>query len=78
MPAWKQMHDLQCNLQRTSDYKQRNQELLRLTEGTFKQRFSQQKATFKHRKYTNSTELSKYIWKLRDNNQDFNINNIQL
>ena len=44
-----------------------------LTEGTFKQRFSQHKATFKHRKYTNSTELSKYIWKLRDNNQDFNI-----
>ena len=38
-----------------------------LTEGTFKQRFSQHKATFKHRKYTNSTELSKYIWKLRDN-----------
>ena len=30
-----------------------------LTEGTFKQRFSQHKATFKHRKYTNSTELSK-------------------
>ena len=28
-------------------------------EGTFKQRFSQHKATFKHRKYTNSTELSK-------------------
>ena len=44
-----------------------------LTEGTFKQRFSQHKATFKHRKYTNSTELSKNIWKLRDNNQDFNI-----
>ena len=44
-----------------------------LTEGTFKQRFSQHKATFKHRKYTNNTELSKYIWKLRDNNQDFNI-----
>ena len=44
-----------------------------LTEGTFKQRFSQHKATFKHRKYTNSTELSKYIWKLRDNNQHFNI-----
>ena len=44
-----------------------------LTEGTFKQRFSQHKATFKHRKYTNSTELSKYIWKLRDNNQYFNI-----
>ena len=44
-----------------------------LTEGTFKQGFSQHKATFKHRKYTNSTELFKYIWKLCDNNQDFNI-----
>ena len=44
-----------------------------LTEGTFKQRFSQHKATFKNRKYTNSTELSKYIWQLGDNNQDFNI-----
>ena len=46
---------------------------IRLTERTFKQRFSQHKATFKHRKYTKSTELSKYIWKLRENNQDFNI-----
>ena len=27
MPVWQQMPDLQCNLQRTSDYKQRNQEL---------------------------------------------------
>ena len=42
-----------------------------LTERTFKQTFSQHK--FKHRKYTDSTELSKYIWKLRDNNQDFKI-----
>ena len=44
-----------------------------LTEGTFKQRFSQHKATLKHGKYMNSTKLSKYIWKLCDNNQDFNI-----
>ena len=44
-----------------------------LTEGTFKQRYTQHKATFKNRRYTNSTELSKHIWNLRDNNQDFNI-----
>ena len=46
---------------------------IELTEGTFKHRFSQHKATFKRRKYTNSAELSKYIWKLRDSNQDFKI-----
>ena len=44
-----------------------------LTEGTFKQRFSQHKSTFKHRKHINNTELSKYIWQLRDKKQDFNI-----
>ena len=44
-----------------------------LTEGTFKQRYTQHKATFKNRRYTNSTELSNHIWNLRDNNQNFNI-----
>ena len=44
-----------------------------LTAGTFKQRYTQHKATFKNRRYTNSTELSKHIWNLCDNNQDFNI-----
>ena len=33
-----------------------------LTEGTFKQRCTQRKSTFTHRKLSNSTELSKYIW----------------
>ncbi|KXJ26852.1 Nose resistant to fluoxetine protein 6 [Exaiptasia diaphana] len=47
-----------------------------LTEGTFKQRFSQHKSTFKHRKHINSTELSKYIWQLKDKKQDFNIKTI--
>ena len=59
------------NAQVTTKYATKN--YIGLTEGTFKQRFSQHKATFKHRKYTNGTELSKYIWKLRDNNQEFNI-----
>jgi len=44
-----------------------------LTEGTFKQRFTQHKLTFRHRKYINSTELSKYIWHLKDNSINFNI-----
>ena len=44
-----------------------------LTEGTFKQRFNQHKVTFRHRKYINSTELSKYIWHLKDNCINFDI-----
>ena len=33
-----------------------------LTEGTFKQRYTQHKLSFRIRKYSNSTELSKHIW----------------
>ena len=44
-----------------------------LTEGTSKQRFSQHKSTFMHRKHINSTKLSIYIWQLGDKKQDFNI-----
>ena len=44
-----------------------------LTGGTFKQRFTQHKHSFRHRNYMNSTELSKYIWQLRDSNKDFSI-----
>ena len=42
-----------------------------LTEGTFKQRYTQHKSTFTHRKLSNSTELSKYIWQLKDSNTSF-------
>ena len=44
-----------------------------LTEGKFKQRFTQHKHSFRHRSHMNSTELSKYIWQLRDSKKDFNI-----
>ena len=43
------------------------------TEGTFKQRFTQHKLSFKNNKYSNSTELSKYIWQLKDNNTEYQI-----
>ena len=42
-----------------------------LTEGTFKQRYTQHKSTFTHRKLSNSTELSKYIWQLKERNINF-------
>ena len=44
-----------------------------LTEGTFKQRLTQHKHSFRHRNYMNSTELSKYIWQLHDSNKEFSI-----
>ena len=44
-----------------------------VTEGTFKQRFTQHKLSFKNKKYSNSTELSKYIWQLKDNETDYRV-----
>ena len=46
----------------------------RLTEGTFKQRYTQHKLSFQNRNYSNSRELSKHIWTLKDNNTNFAIN----
>ena len=45
-----------------------------LTEGTFKQRYTQHKPSFRNGNHSNSTELSKHIWSLKDNNTDFTIN----
>ena len=44
-----------------------------LTEGPFKQRYTQHALSFRNRHYANSTELSKFIWHLKDNNTDFQI-----
>lgn len=44
-----------------------------LTEGTFKQRHTQHALSFRNRKYANSTELSKYIWTLKDKKIDYTI-----
>ena len=37
-----------------------------LSEGSFKIRHGNHKKAFKDRKYENDTELSKYVWKLKD------------
>lgn len=44
-----------------------------LTEGTFKARFSNHTNSFRHDKYRHSTELSKKVWELKDNNINFAI-----
>ena len=41
---------------------------LGVTETPSKERFSNHTWDFKHPKYRNSTELSKYIWKVKDAN----------
>ena len=45
-----------------------------LTEGTFKQCYTQHKLSFRNSNYSNSTELSKHIWTLKDNKTNFTIN----
>ncbi|KAL9959196.1 hypothetical protein ACROYT_G036291 [Oculina patagonica] len=44
-----------------------------LTENDFKTRFRNHTSSFKHAKHRNSTELSKHIWTLKDNNIDHSI-----
>ena len=44
-----------------------------MTEHSFKTRFNNHKASFKHRKHSHATVLSKYIWDLKDSNIDFSI-----
>ena len=42
---------------------------LGLAEITFKEQYSNSKSSFKNESNKNSTELSKYVWSLRDNNK---------
>ena len=44
-----------------------------MTASTFKERKRNHNKSFNHKRYSNDTELSKYIWKLNDNKQDFDI-----
>ena len=43
------------------------------TEGPFKGRYNTHTLSFRDRKYETDTELSKYIWKLKDRNEDYTI-----
>ena len=44
-----------------------------MCEPTFKERLANHKKDFKHPKYENSTELSKYIWSLKKKDIEFEI-----
>jgi 23S rRNA-/tRNA-specific pseudouridylate synthase len=45
-----------------------------MTATTFKERSANRNYTFEHKEHSNKTELSKYIWTLKDNKKYFNIN----
>ena len=57
----------------TTDKDDTGKNYIGLTEGTFKQRYTQHKLSFRNRKYANRTELAKHIWKLKDNNENYKI-----
>jgi len=44
-----------------------------LTENAFKTRYRNHTASFRNVKHRNATELSKYIWTLKDNNETYEI-----
>jgi len=44
-----------------------------LTENEFKTRYRNHTNSFRHQRHKNSTELSKHIWALKDNNTDYSI-----
>lgn len=58
----------------TNDHSKPVESYVGLTENTFKTRFNNHKSSFNNNSKRNSTELSKYIWQLKDNNTNFEIN----
>jgi hypothetical protein len=44
-----------------------------MTATTFGERDANHTSSFRHKKDSNNTELSKHIWKLKENNQDYTI-----
>ena len=55
-----------CNTNDTKRY-------MGMTSHTFKERFRNHMKSFNHKKNSNETELSKYVWHLKENNTDFTI-----
>ena len=42
-------------------------------EGEFKLCYNNHTMSFRHKKRVNNTELSKYLWKLKEENADYNL-----
>ena len=58
----------------TTDENSHGKNYLGLTEGTFKQRDNQRNSSLNNTKKINSTELSKYLWKLKSECKNYHIN----
>ena len=54
-------------------YRNEKKVYIGLTEHAFKQRYSNHMQSIKHEKYGNSTELSKYVWQLKKEGEEFKI-----
>ena len=57
----------------TSDSKNREKKYIGLTEGTYKKLFYGHQLSFKDCKYLKSSELSKHIWKVKDQGRNYRI-----
>ena len=69
------MYDQQHYLQATVTTNNTNdtKHYIGMTATTFKERYANHTSPFRHKKDSNKTELSKHIWKLKENNQDYTI-----
>ena len=48
-------------------------EYFETVEGKFKSHYNNHTMSFRHKKHVNDTELSKYLWKLKEENIDYNL-----
>ena len=52
---------------------QANKEYIGMTEHAFKTRYNNHQQSFKHKKYSTATALSKYVWQLKESRADYSI-----
>ena len=71
LPLGKQLSYFVYNAKFTTTEDPTGKNCIGTTDGSFKQRYTQHALSFRNRHYANSTELSKFIWYLKDSNTDF-------
>ena len=63
------MENVYANAFTYNEYK----EYFGTAEGEFKLHFNNHTMSFRHKKRVNNTESSKYLWKLKEENTDYNL-----
>jgi hypothetical protein len=71
MPPSEQVHDTKHSV--TTRNTNSTKHYIGMTANTFKERYRDHIKSFQNKKYSNDTELSKYIWNLKENGQDFDV-----